>query len=121
MKPHLSSVRDWPYWVRKARYNCDALAGLFGKSLRTLQRFFKREFRVRLKRFVHALRMEDARDALLAGHYARVVAGDVGYKQQCTFTVAYAEHFGYPPRETIVRYRLVAAVAKTKVCREIQT
>jgi AraC-like DNA-binding protein len=78
------------------------LARRAGVSTRTLERAFRRELGQPPARYARALRLDQARALLRAGHLrVSQVATRIGYDSLPAFSSAYRARFGHPPSEDL--------------------
>lgn len=75
------------------------LARRVGLNVAKLPHGFKRQYGETMNEFVRRTRLERARE-LLSSTDLQIgqVAAEVGYRHHSTFTTAFAEHFGIPPK-----------------------
>ncbi|MGB5329107.1 MAG: AraC family transcriptional regulator [Gammaproteobacteria bacterium] len=89
-------------------FRMEDLCRYTGISLRTLQRSFLVYFQVSPFRYTKALRLNAARQALVAADPSRDqvsrIAFDNGYTHLGRFSLDYRKHFGESPRETLARH-----------------
>ena len=78
------------------------LARRVGLNTTKLPWGFKRQYGVTIQEFIRRRRMERAQQ-LLATTDLQIsqVASEVGYKHHSTFTAAFADHFGFPPKAVV--------------------
>lgn len=68
-----------------------------GYSREYLTRAFLTAYRTTPRQYLHARRMQTAREQLLAGASVQEVAADIGYASAYAFSKAFKKHFGLPP------------------------
>lgn len=99
----LERVDDWERLAREARYSPRELAHLCHISLRTLERHFKKNYRVTVTKWLKNLRLQAAYHKLLAGKSVKEVAFDLDYKQLSHFSRDFKVEFGLSPSAVHVR------------------
>ena len=97
--PRALFLTDWKTLATKANYRPSDLAKICCVSLRTLQRHFRREYRLTISEWIKSNRLERARTRLLAGEAIKKVAYDEGYKQLSHFSREFKKRFGVAPRQ----------------------
>ena len=93
----LGDVRDWDGLARQAKYRAGELAGICQISLRTLERHFRKQYNLKVGRWLKELRMSDAYQKLQQGDSVKEVAFDLGYKQHSHFSRDFKNRFGVSP------------------------
>ncbi len=76
------------------------IAGAAGVSVRTLQTSFKRDRHVTPMQYLRNLRLDAARQRLLAGSSVAAAALDTGFSHQGRFAQYYRSRFGHSPSST---------------------
>ncbi len=89
--------------ARKARYRRSALAALLRVSVRTLDRYFQREYHQTAQEWLNGRRLLRANELLANGAPVKQAAFEVGFKQVSHFSRAFREQFGYPPSKVCAK------------------
>ena len=116
------TIAGWGDLVNRAGYSAHDLAALCQVSLRTLERHFKRNFKVTVTQWINTYRLEEARERLIRGERPKEIAFSLGYKQLSHFSRPVCRRakilqsstvhfrFGRVPIELSTRYALRSAV-----------
>ena len=88
---------SWSELAREAQYQPQAVAQLCCVSYRTVQRHFRKHYKSTFTDWLSQLRMQEARNKILAGAQVKQVCFDLGYKQPSHFTRVFKKHYGFPP------------------------
>lgn len=83
-----------------------ALSRRFGLNRTKLTEGFRMLFGQTIFGYIHAIRMQVAKQLLLESQLSiAVVAETVGYERQTSFATAFRQHYGFAPRDLKRRYR----------------
>jgi AraC-like DNA-binding protein len=89
---------NWQELAVTARFKPLAVANLCGLSVRTVQRHFRKHYRMTLGEWLRSYRLQLAYERLRAGESIKCVAIDLGYKQLSHFSRDFKNHFGCAPK-----------------------
>jgi AraC-like DNA-binding protein len=92
--------QSWETLAARANYRPAPLAIICGVSLRTLQRHFRAQYNLTVCAWLNSVRLELALERLSHGARVKEVALELGFKQLSSFSRAFKNRFGIPPRET---------------------
>ena len=92
MPSRLDLVKNWEERAHTAGYSASNLARELGVTVRLLQRFFQRRFRVSPREWLLRRRMRAAVRLLKSGNPVKAVAVELGYKQASHFSRRSEEH-----------------------------
>jgi AraC-like DNA-binding protein len=81
----------------EAKFRPVELARLCGVSLRTLQRHFKLQYRLTIREWIRAIRLQKAYTQLTSGDAVKRVSFDLAYKQVSHFSRDFKSYFGVSP------------------------
>jgi AraC-like DNA-binding protein len=90
-------AQSWENLALQAEFRPARMGKLCGVSLRTLQRHFTKNYGMTISGWLRSVRLQKAREKILAGDQIKVVAIDLGFKQLSHFSRAFKEHFGVAP------------------------
>ena len=89
----LEHIADWDARIVDAKYSPKELCAQCGFSMRHMQRFMMKRFKIGLRAFVNALRMSKAHNLLKAGFSIKETAIGLGFKQTSHFCRSFKQHF----------------------------
>src|SRR5687768_13347272 len=98
----LDHIADWETRVVEARYSAKALCERCGFSMRHVQRFMIKRFRMNLKAFVAAVRMGKAYNLLKRGFSIKETSVGLGFKQVSHFCRCFKQHYRANASEVIL-------------------
>jgi AraC-like DNA-binding protein len=102
MANKLDDIRDWADRARQAHYRVARLAADCGVTPRRLKQYFRQKGRICPRRWLHSLRMEEARYRLLEGWSSKQVALQLDFT--CSyFCRAFRQRFGQTPQDFVRR------------------
>jgi AraC-like DNA-binding protein len=99
----LEHVADWETKVVEASYSPKELCAKCGFSMRHMQRFMLKRFRMNLRAFVTAVRMTKAYNLLRAGFTIKETALGLGFKQVSHFCRCFKQHFRANPSTVLLK------------------
>jgi AraC-like DNA-binding protein len=97
MNTKLPYVQDWPELARHSKWSAATLAKQCGVSLRTLERYFLKQFRSSPKKWLSEKRQHTAVQMLRGGYSVKEVASYLGYQSQAHFSREFKKHWGLSP------------------------
>jgi len=103
MHTHLYRIKNWPERARKAKWHTGNLAKECNVSLRTLERFFLKEFGKTPKKWIREQRQICAAKCLEEGHWPKEAAASLGYTNQNQFSREFKDYWGLTPLEYVRR------------------
>lgn len=103
MSRQLTEMTDWPGRAAAAQWCVNTLAGDCGVSLPQLERHFHETWRQSPRDWLQAERMRRACELLERRERIKDIATLLHYGHPGNFTRAFTEHFGYSPREHLLR------------------
>ncbi|MCW5555316.1 MAG: helix-turn-helix transcriptional regulator [Verrucomicrobiae bacterium] len=86
-----------PELAAQAQWSVAELAGMYGVSVKTLERRCRETLGVRPREWMIRLRLEQARTRLQNGATVSAASYDAGYPDPSHFARAFKKHFGQPP------------------------
>jgi transcriptional regulator GlxA family with amidase domain len=104
MSHKLKQIQDWPERAQAANWCAATLARDCGVSLRTLERYFRKEMGKSPKQWLLEQRHQKAKEDLKAGANPKEAAGNAGYdfENLHNFSRDFKTHIGHCPAKTIV-------------------
>lgn len=96
----LSNIRRYIKYNYMKNITAKSICELFGYERTYLYRVFKALYGVGVKEYIIKVRMEHARDFLLAGNSVCKTATMTGYNDEFNFSKAYKKYYGYSPSHT---------------------
>jgi AraC-like DNA-binding protein len=93
--------QEWGSLANQAHYNARNLAQLYGRSMRQLQREFKRLFHQSPQAWLDERRIKAAGPLLLSGAPIKNVASDLGFKQTSHFYRKFKSQNGVTPSKFV--------------------
>ena len=101
----------WEHLARRAQFHAPRLAKLASVSSKTLERFFKRQFRTTPQKWLDQLRQANAERMALRGARTKEIAFQLGYRQPSHFCRKFKQSHGLPAKAW-------SAIARPKPARE---
>ena len=92
-----NSFTTWEELAARANYDARALARICGVSLRTVQRYFRKNYELSVREWLTCLRLGLAMKRLQEGAQVKEVAYEIGFKQVSSFSRAFKWRYGIPP------------------------
>jgi AraC-like DNA-binding protein len=93
----LNQIQNWPERAKQANYCATTLAKHCRISLRTLERYWRKEFGQSPKSWLVNHRLEKADGMIKSGLSVKETAGNLGYEHFNNFSRDYKEHTGCCP------------------------
>jgi transcriptional regulator GlxA family with amidase domain len=97
MNNQLDEIQNWPERARKAKWRVTTLAKNCGVSLRTLQRYFRKNIGVSPKAWLLEQRLLHAKELVQSGLRVKEAAGSLDYKHPNHLTNGFKDYWGYSP------------------------
>lgn len=94
-------INDWKGLAATARYDVNELAKLCQRSVRQLQRDFRRQFACAPQTWLNEERLKAARSLLLSGQPIKTVAWELGFKQSSHFCRQFKTYHKLTPSQFI--------------------
>ncbi len=98
-------LEHWTQFAKLTGFRATKLARLFGLSLRTLERKFRRELRRGPQGWLYERRLIGVRLMLLAGYSVREVARKLGFKHESHLCQQFRREFQQTPLEFVTHSR----------------
>jgi AraC-like DNA-binding protein len=99
----VQGIQDWPERAAAAHWCVQRLADGCGMTVTQLQRFFQETWGQCPREWLNAERMRRAGELLERRERIKDIADKLGYGHQRNFSTAFTRHFGYNPREHLLR------------------
>jgi transcriptional regulator GlxA family with amidase domain len=99
MHTHLHQITNWLELTKEAKWNSGRLAKKCKVSLRTLERFFIKNFGKTPKRWITEQRHTLAAKRLEDGSWSKEAAAAAGYVYHTQFSREFKSHWGLAPNE----------------------
>jgi AraC-like DNA-binding protein len=97
MRHELEPNDKWAFLAAEANYRPVELARLCGVSLRTLQRHFRNQYKLTIREWIRAIRLQKAYVQLTSGQAVKQVCFDLAYKQVSHFSRDFKSFYGVSP------------------------
>jgi AraC-like DNA-binding protein len=98
MNSQIKPVQEWEALAKEVNFKPSELADACGVSLRTLQRHFRKQYKVTVSGWLRMFRLRQAYSRLKTGESVKGVAYDLGYKQLSHFSRDFKNCYGVAPR-----------------------
>ena len=102
MNNRLHQIQNWQELARQAKWSAALLAKLCQVSVRTLHRYFIKQFHTSTRDWLAAERQRQGLELLPDAPSIKSVAGRVGYKYPQTFSREFKRHWGKCPSEIVL-------------------
>ena len=102
MLARLLSVKDWEKFAEEESFNVEAMALCCRVSVRTLERFFRRELRKSPRSFVTALRYRRAAKLLQEGFSNKAIVELLGLAGETHFCRQFKKLYGVSPQNFVL-------------------
>ena len=99
MNTRLPHIENWPEVAREANGSVAALAKNCGVTVRTLQRYFRKEKGKSPKKWLIEQRLLRANELIQSGSSVKEAAARLDYKHQSHLTNGFRKHWGYCPTD----------------------
>jgi len=99
MSSRLDRIRDWEKFTRQCGYRARRLAEWAQSSERQLRRYFRRRFKLGLKGWLQALRMQEAERLIRAGQPIKTIWQQLDYASYSAFAHAFTRTHNGCPRQ----------------------
>jgi transcriptional regulator GlxA family with amidase domain len=109
MNTRLNHIQNWPELAQAANWSASALAKKCDVSVRTLERYFRKELSKTPKAWLSERRQGQAIELLRDGFSVKETAARLGYKQAGNFSRKFAKHWGVCPTMEAPRIKLLRA------------
>lgn len=93
----ISSIRRYVKYNYMLDINVESLARIFGFERSYLYRIFKQRYGIGVKEYIIKVRMEKAKELLLAGNSVKQTSELVGYSDEFSFSKAFKKHTNMSP------------------------
>jgi AraC-like DNA-binding protein len=97
MSTRLTKINDWPKFARSVNWSAAVMAKECRVSVRTLHRYFMRQFGENPRNWIRAQRQHSALELVREGFTMKEIAGELGYGCPEIFSREFKRYWGKCP------------------------